>query len=55
MKMSHEDYLKSVLKTNKLTLELMRVNHQIAIAEYNARTDIIIKQNDSIERQLGNK
>ena len=52
MKLSHEEYLKQSLTSKKLELENLNINHRIAIAEYNARKEMISKQIDSIEIQL---
>lgn len=52
MKLSHEGYLKQTLNTRKNELENLNINHMVAIAEYNARKEMLTKQINSIERQL---
>ena len=52
MKMSHEDYLKQMLKTKKHELENLNISHMIAIAEYNARKEMLFQQINSFEKQL---
>jgi hypothetical protein len=51
---SHEEYLKQILKSKKIEVENLNINNMIAIAEYNARKEMIIQQMNSIERQLDN-
>jgi hypothetical protein len=52
---SHEDYLKQMVKSKKIELENLNIKNMIAIAEYNARKEMVIEQLNSIERQLDNK
>jgi hypothetical protein len=50
--MNHEDYLKQILKTAKLTLEHLNINHQIEIAKFNVKRELLMVQIESIETQL---
>jgi hypothetical protein len=54
VKISHEQYLKQTLKSSKIELESLNTRHQVAIAEYNTKKAMLMKQIESIERQLDN-
>lgn len=52
MKISHDEYLKRTLRSKKVELESLNVNHRISIAEYEVKRQAITDQIDSIEKQL---
>jgi hypothetical protein len=51
-RISHDQYLKSILRTKKLTLELIKVEHQKNIVKFEVEKDILTKDIESLERQL---
>lgn len=53
MKISHDEYLKIKLKDAKNEVENLIIKHRIAIAVHEAKKEILYKEIDSIERQLG--
>ena len=54
IKISHEDYLKNILYSAKLTLKELEILHRINIAVYEGKKEILTKQIESIEKQLEN-
>jgi hypothetical protein len=52
VKLSHEEYLKQILRTKQMELENLKISHRIAIAEYDTKKEMLNNQIDSIERQL---
>ena len=54
IKISHEDYLKNILYSAKLTLKELEILHRINIAVYEGKKEILYKQIESIEKQLEN-
>jgi hypothetical protein len=55
LKVTHEEYLKQMLKSKKMELEHVEIDHRIAIAEHNVKKKMLYEQINSIERQLDNK
>jgi hypothetical protein len=50
----HGEYLEVMLKDKNLKLEQLREEHRIAIAVYKAKSEMLISERDSIEKQLKN-
>jgi len=53
VKISNDKYLENILYTAKLELKELEVKHRIEIATYETRKEILRRQIDSIEKQLG--
>lgn len=49
---THEDYLKLMLKDKNLKLQHLHDEHRTAIAVYNAKKEMLIHEINSIEKQL---
>lgn len=52
MKVTHDEYLKRTLRTKKMELTNLNIEHRIAIAKHEVKKDMLQKEIDSIERQL---
>lgn len=52
MTMSHEEYLKSILRDKKLKLERLYLKQQTEQAVFESKRDVYIEDVDSIEKQL---
>jgi hypothetical protein len=50
--MDHEEYLKLMIKDKTLKLDELHVNHQIHIAVFETKRDMLIDEINSIEEQL---
>lgn len=53
MKITHEEYLKQILSSKKMELRELNIKSRIAIAEFNAKREMLEQQIYSIEKQLG--
>lgn len=49
---SNEKYLKAQLESKKAMLQHLHVQHQVDVAKYNAKVDMLNSDIHSIERQL---
>ena len=52
MNISHGEYLEQKLKSKKLELEQLKINHRINIAAFEVKSEMLNKDIDSLERQL---
>lgn len=52
LKIDHKEYLERVLKSKKLKLEQLKIEHRINIATYETKVDMLHDEIASIENQL---
>jgi hypothetical protein len=52
MKISDKQYLEQQLKTKRIELDNLNIDHRIAITKYETKKEMIVSQIDSLEKQL---